>query len=123
MSCFSYGLALFGLSDYVCGALSILGLILWLITQQGNVAILFAIFADALAALPTIKKSYEEPKSESYLVFLFGCINATLTLLTIQVWTFANYAFPAYILAVCLLLVLLIKFELGPRITEYQKSK
>jgi hypothetical protein len=109
--------------DYVCGALSIFGLILWLITQQGNVAILFAIFADALAALPTIKKSYADPKSESYLVFLFGSINATLTLLTIQVWTFANYAFPVYILAVCLLLVALIKFEFGLRISTYQKSR
>src|SRR4029079_2044583 len=36
--------------DIICGALSLLGLVLWYITQVGNVAIFFSILADGLAS-------------------------------------------------------------------------
>jgi len=42
--------------DLLCGVLSAIGLVLWLITKVGNVAIAFSILADGLAALPTIIK-------------------------------------------------------------------
>ncbi|MFH1536115.1 MAG: hypothetical protein ABIC96_03555, partial [Patescibacteria group bacterium] len=47
-----------GTFDYLCGSLSLIGLLLWLMTGVGNVAIIFAIVADGLAALPTIRKTY-----------------------------------------------------------------
>lgn len=99
--------------DFVCGFLSLLGLSLWIITREGNIAILFAIMADAFAALPTITKSYNDPDSESWFAFLAAAISAAITLLAINTWTFANYAFPIYIFVVCALLVILIKFKLG----------
>ena len=66
--------------DFACGALSLLGLLLWLASGRGNIAILFSIVADGLAALPTIVKSYSHPGSESWLVFLGGGISAGITL-------------------------------------------
>lgn len=99
--------------DLTCGALSLLGLALWAISGDGNVAILFAIGADALAAVPTIVKAYKKPESESYWVFLLGAISAGLTLLTIDSWTLAHYGFPLYILLVCLLISSLSKFKLS----------
>jgi len=104
--------------DIACGILSVFGLILWFITQEGNLAIVFAILADLFAGIPTIIKSYREPETESYLVFLFSVISATITLLAIKNWNFANYGFPMYILAICLLLFILIKFKLGPKISK-----
>jgi hypothetical protein len=92
--------------DLVCGALSIVGLILWLITQEGNIAICFAIMADGLAALPTIIKSYRYPETETYLAYLCGALAAIITLLTIDNWTFAQYGFPLYILIVNSILTL-----------------
>ena len=109
--------------DYVCGGLSILGLLLWAITREGNIAIFFSILADGFAAVPTIVKSYKEPETESGLVFGLGIINAGITLLTINHWTFANYGFPLYILLICTLLSSLIDLKLGPRIRhEYKKA-
>lgn len=99
--------------DYICGALSIIGLMLWLVTREGNLAILFAIFADALAAIPTVIKSYKAPETESSLVFLLSAFSAGITLLTIDHWDFAHYGFPAYIFAICALLFVLIKFKTG----------
>lgn len=96
--------------DVVCGCMSLIALGLWAITQSGNLAIVFSIFADGLAAVPTVIKSYRDPQTENSTVFLLGAISAVITLLTITSWTFAHYAFPLYILLICLLLFTLIKF-------------
>lgn len=103
--------------DYVCGALSLAGLSLWLITGEGNTAIFFAIMADGLAAVPTVVKSFIEPESESPWVFGLSAISAGITMLTIERWDFAHYGFPIYILLICLLLFVLIQFKLGKHIS------
>lgn len=104
--------------DFVCGFLSLLGLSLWLITREGNIAIFFSILADGFAALPTIAKSYKEPESESWFAFFVAAVSAGIALLAVKAWTFANYAFPLYILLICVLLVLLIKFKLGKTLSK-----
>jgi len=104
--------------DVICGVLSLLGLLGWLVTRHGDTAIFFAIMADGLAAVPTLRKSWIQPESESSLVFLFASINATITLLTIQHFTFTNSAFAIYILALCATLFVLIRFKLGPRFSK-----
>lgn len=102
-----------GRLDLMCGLLSIIGLVLWQITKIGNIAISFSILADGLAAIPTVVKSYTAPESENYKVYLFSMANAILTLFTINVWNFAHYAFPFYILLIDVILFVLIKFRLG----------
>lgn len=101
--------------DIACGILSIIGLILWLVTGVGNIAIVFSILADAFAGVPTIVKSYTDPESESHTVFFFGMINAAITLLVIKTWDFAHYGFPIYIFLICALLFTLIKFKIGTK--------
>ncbi len=97
--------------DYVCGLFSICGIIFWLITKTGNIAIIFSILADGLAAAPTVVKSYHFPETENYKVYLGGAILSTITLLTIKNWTIAEYAFPLYILVINIVLISLIKFK------------
>jgi hypothetical protein len=99
--------------DIICGVLSVSGIILWLITRIGNIAIFLSIMADALASIPTIIKSYHEPESENDLVYLFGVVNAAIALFVIKDWNFQHYGFPAYLLILCTILVLLIRFKLG----------
>jgi len=109
--------------DVVCGVLSIVGIILWRVTDIGNLAILFSIMADALAGVPTIVKSYKNPETESYTIFLLGSINAGITLLTIKVWDFAHYAFPLYIFSICVLLFSLIRFKIGTKISSRKVNR
>jgi hypothetical protein len=99
--------------DIVCGALSLIGLAAWFITRHGDVAIFFSIIADALAATPTIRKSWADPESESSLVYLLSAIGAGITILTINDFTFANTAFAAYLFTVCAVLFVLIRFKPG----------
>ncbi|MBI2337813.1 hypothetical protein HYU95_01385 [Candidatus Daviesbacteria bacterium] len=101
------------LFDLICGGLSLIGLALWYITQVGNLAIVFAILADGLAALPTITKAYYYPQTENGWTYLAAAISALIALLTIKVWSFAYYGFPLYILIVCLLIFYLVRFKIG----------
>src|SRR3972149_6628217 len=101
--------------DIVCGSISLVGIVLWYLTQIGNVAIFFSILADGTAALPTIVKSLKAPETEDWKVFFFAMLNGAITLLTLKQWTFAYWGFPLYIFLICLVLFVLIKYRLGKK--------
>jgi hypothetical protein len=102
--------------DLVCGFLSIVGLILWLITKVGNIAIFFSIVADGLAAVPTIVKSYKYPDTELAWPWIATVLGVVLTLLTLKELTFANSGFIVYILILDALIFSLIQFRIGERL-------
>ena len=54
-----------GMFDYACGLSSVLALVLWALTKDPVIAIIFAIIADGLAALPTLVKSWAHPETET----------------------------------------------------------
>jgi hypothetical protein len=87
-----------GFFDWACAGLSGLAVALWALTDSPNTAIVLSMAADALAAVPTIRKSISHPETEHPLFFVFVSAGGALTLLTLQRWTFADWAFPAYIL-------------------------
>ena len=99
--------------DLTCGALSLIGLMLWYITKSGNIAIIFSILADGLAALPTIVKSYNYPETESAWPYFMSMIFAVITVLTVKEWNVANAGFPLYIILVTLVIFSLVQFRLG----------
>lgn len=84
--------------DYLCGLFSILALILWGVTGEPLLAILFAIISDAFAAIPTILKSWNHPESESsstYIASLFGVLT---TFLALNTFSLSELAFPIYLI-------------------------
>jgi len=102
--------------DLMCGALSIVGLVFWYITKSGDIAIIFSILADGLAALPTVVKSFNYPETESAWPYFASTISGILTLLTIKVWNLANIGFPLYIVLITLVIFSLVQFKLGKQI-------
>ena len=105
--------------DWACGLLSIVALVAWTISGHGDVAIAFSLLADGLAGLPTLIKSWREPQSEHYAPYLASAISAGITFLTISNWTFANYAFPAYILCTGVGVAVIVRFQLGRVIAKF----
>lgn len=93
--------------DYYCLALGLIGITLWALTKNANLAILFSIFADLAAAAPTIRKAYLHPHTESWAAFGLSSIGFALGLLSIHVWIFSNYAFVAYLFVSQFILLLL----------------
>jgi hypothetical protein len=93
-----------GRLDYICGATAIIAIILWLITDEPNIAIIFTIIADGLAVIPTLIKGWKHPETETGLTFLLGGFSATTGLIAAGSLAFAEVAFPIYLLVVDILL-------------------
>lgn len=93
--------------DYYCLAFGLVGIALWAVTKNANLAILFSILADLSAGIPTIRKSYTHPHTESWKAFGLVLAGFTVSLLSIHEWTFANYAFVVYLVLINVLLTAL----------------
>lgn len=104
--------------DKACGAFSVLGILLWIATGQGIMAILFSLLADGMAAVPTIIKAFKVPETESYIAYFLTTIASIITILTIKDWNFATYSFPIYIFVINLLLAFLIWIRFGKKFTK-----
>ena len=86
-----------------------MAIILWLITKTPDIAILFAIAADGLAAVPTVIKAWRNPKTESVWVYVGGTFTSIAAYTAINLWTFPSYAFPSYIIILNLIVIFGIK--------------
>jgi len=97
-----------GVFDYACGLLSALALILWAMTKEPNLAIIFAITGDIMASTPTLVKSWRSPETESGLTYAAGIFNALTSFAAMKMWVFSEMAFPIYLIIMDLLLVSLV---------------
>lgn len=109
-----------GWLDYFCGALSVGGTVGWLLTRSGTVAIVAAIVADGLAALPTLVKSWTNPETESVSSYVGALANSAILLLTVDHFTTAQVAFPIYIVCIAAVEVFLVGAKPGPRLRRAQ---
>jgi hypothetical protein len=91
--------------DYGCGALSALALVLWYVTKNPNVAIVFAILSDSLAATPTLRKAWRNPQTEFNWPFVVGVFSPMTSFLVAPEWIFSEIAFPAYLVCINILLL------------------
>ena len=92
--------------DYICLASAILALVLWWITKNPLLAIIFWILTDFFAAIPIIIKSYKFPETETVFAFYTWFLSALSSFLVIKNWTIEEYLFPAYLVIICLVLIL-----------------
>ncbi|HET9090392.1 MAG TPA: hypothetical protein VFN54_08895 [Acidimicrobiales bacterium] len=104
-----------GVFDVVCGVISVAGIVFWAVVNEATVAIVAFIVADQVAALPTFRKSWLAPESETHWVFFLGCANCVITVLTLKVFTTAGVVYPGVIAVSDLVLALVIAMRLGPR--------
>ena len=93
--------------DYYLMIAAFVGIILWALTDNPNIAILFALIADFLAGLPTLIKSYKHPETESWIAYAISTAGFGIGILAIQSYTFENYAFVMYLFVMNALLSIL----------------
>ena len=91
--------------DFLCGACSVLALIMWGAIDSPRSAILFAAIGDGFAALPTILKAWKYPETETGLNYIMSFVSVLLIIPSIQVWNIENSAFQVYLLIVNTLLI------------------
>jgi len=93
--------------DYYLMAAAIVGIILWAVTDNPNLAIFFSLVADILASIPTLIKSYRDPHSESWIAYAISTIGFGISFLSVQSYDFENAAFVAYLFILNLTLAVL----------------
>jgi hypothetical protein len=100
-----------GRLDYVCGIFSVGAIILWVLTKTPAVAIILSIIADALAAVPTLVKSWHQPETEKIGPFVAGFTSQLTAMAAFKLFTVSEIAFPLYLMLINAALVLVIKRE------------
>jgi hypothetical protein len=106
--------------DLFCGFFAILALIIYILTNNLGISIIFAILSDGLACIPTILKSWKFPETETGVVFFSGLIGNILALLIIKNWIFSIYSFSVYLILANLIILFSIY---GKRIFRFLKFK
>jgi hypothetical protein len=91
--------------DLLCGACSLLALIVWLGLGNPQSAILLAVVGDGFAVLPTVRKSWTNPETETGITYVTGLAATLLVLPSIPIWNIENSAFPIYLLVANVLLI------------------
>jgi hypothetical protein len=94
--------------DYLCGFFSLLALLLWQITKEPIVAIIFAIISDVFATIPTLKKSWKYPETETASAYIGGLFSALTGFAAIKLWNFLSITFLLYLVIINALLAFLI---------------
>ena len=83
--------------DIWCAACALLAVVVWALSGRGYLAVGASVLGDAFAALPTIRKAYRAPQSESASAFIASSLGSLLTLFTLRRWTVDSAAFPAWV--------------------------
>lgn len=116
-ACTRRNLARLGVFDLACAVVAGAALGVWLGLGQASAAVVFAVAADAAAALPTVVKAWRDPASENVLFYVLVGTGAAVTLLTISSWEPAAWAFAAYVLTLSVTLVTLVSVR--RRVLQY----
>lgn len=93
------------LFDGLSGLCSLTAIIIWAVISSPQFAILFFAIADLFASLPTIRKAWKFPETETGATYVAGFIAVLLILPSIPEWNIENSAFQIYLLIVTSLLV------------------
>lgn len=82
-------------SDKVVFVLAILTIILWLFAKQPLLAIILASIADLLAFIPTVRKSWHKPFSETLSLYQMNTLRFALAILALEQFTLITAVWPA----------------------------
>lgn len=83
--------------DYACGVFAAIAIALWMTLKDPALTIAFCILADGLASVPTLRKGYKYPETETKIAYLLSAGVYTANLLNVESWTFVVCAFPLYL--------------------------
>ncbi len=98
-------------TDKICFLGGIISIILWALTGNPVVALIFNLTIDFFAVVPTIKKSYLRPQNESFWAWSGTGLGDFLNLLAAGTTSFAIVIYPAWMLFVDLIIIGLLGFR------------
>jgi len=92
-----YGYKQFGLVEKMCLPLALLAIGCYVLTKNGPLSLVFDVAAYMVADLPTIVKTWRDPKSEAALPWMIATVAAALGALSSTIITPENLVLPIYL--------------------------
>lgn len=86
--------------DYFCGAISVSALIAWIFFDEVLISLILAIITDFFAAIPSLKKYWTHPYSETLINYVFSFCSAASALLIIDNFKSVDVILPLYFVAI-----------------------
>ncbi len=80
--------------DTIFFILSLIALFLWLIAKQPILSVILVSFTDILAFIPTIRKSWNKPYSETLFLYSLNSFRHGLSLLALEHYSIVTYLYP-----------------------------
>ena len=93
------------LFDILCGVCAVLALIVWGVIDSPRLAILLAATGDGFASLPTIRKAWSHPETETGITYIMSLVAVLLVIPSIPVWNIENASFQTYLLIINIALI------------------
>lgn len=84
--------------DRLCLFLAILSIIPWVLTQNAVLSVILATIADIVGFIPTMRKTWNAPKSESVESMYLDALKHTLAIASLQNYSLLTWFNPAGIL-------------------------
>jgi uncharacterized protein with PQ loop repeat len=75
------------LSDTIVAVLGLIAIGFWLIVDQPVVSIILVVIADVLAFIPTVRKSWHKPHTETLSLYVTNTLRFTLALIAVKEYT------------------------------------
>ncbi len=94
-----YGEAGISKLDIACTAGAAASLAAWIVLQDAPSALYLLILTDCAGMLPTLRKAYLDPPSESRLAWTMSALAMALNLLAVDDWSLRISAYPVYCFA------------------------
>lgn len=77
-------------SDTAVAVLALIAIVFWLLINQPVISLLLLIVADLLAFIPTFRKAWKAPHTETTSLYVTNTIRFTLALLAVETYTFLS---------------------------------
>lgn len=77
-------------TDTIVAGLSLIAIGFWLIADQPIISIILVIVADMLAFIPTVRKSWHKPHTETLSLFVTNTIRFFVALAAVETYTFLS---------------------------------
>lgn len=93
-----YGFGKWGRLDTICTFGAVVTMILWFLFKDPIVVLIASIITDAFGCVPTIKKVWQDPTSESRIAWAGTVVACVVNFGAVEVWGIASVLYLSYLL-------------------------
>lgn len=105
-------------TDTIFLCIALLGLIPWLVTKDPTLSVIIAVSIDLIAFIPTLRKTWNNPKTELSLLYGMNVLRHLLTLITLDAYNIATSLHSVAMICTNTLMVIFIRFHIPKKQTN-----